>query len=189
MFCIYCGADIPKDSKYCISCGKKSALLELQDSKEIGLKKKSKRKTLLTIVFTVIITSSIWLSIYGGDIIKSEDETVNIITRSLETIGRQVKAWDKTEQIIQLINYGISDECFNQTNCVEEVIDTVTTLRAEIDKEGEEINNIWNSEVFWQDLEQYFSKLDDKNKKKIMDVINVYFPEETEEIQSSVTLL
>jgi predicted nucleic acid-binding Zn ribbon protein len=189
MFCIHCGADIPGNSKYCTSCGKKTSVLELQDNKDSNLKKKSKKKTLLTILITIVITSAIWLSIYGTDITTTEEETVNIISRSLETIGRQIKAWSKTEDIISLMSYGISDECMYETGCVEEVVDSVTTLRAEIDKEGEEIDNIWNSEVFWQDLEQYFSKLEEKNQKKILDVINLYFPEESEEIQSSVTLL
>jgi len=187
MFCVKCGANITGDSKFCTSCGER--IIGDTPRKQIGKKVWTRRKSILLILLTVTLTSVFWFFIYGSDMLTTEDESVNIITHLIETVGRQTKAWDKAEQMIDLIGYVFSEECIYQRNCVDETIGQITVLRAEVDKEAEEIGNLWSKDVLGQDLQSFLSKLGQKNLTKIIDVINIYFPEEVEELKPPAKLL
>lgn len=182
MFCIKCGSSIPKDSSFCTNCGSKIST----DAPKEKLFLWTRRKSIFLMLISIVITSVIWLFLLGSRMLTTEDESVNIITNSLETIGRQFKVSDKSEQMITLFSYGISEECLYAYGCVDEIIDAITTLRAEIDKENEEIDRIWSQELLGQDFLNFFSNLELKSQTKISDIINLYFPEESEEFTPSV---
>lgn len=189
MFCVKCGADIPNDSEFCTSCGGRipSAAPEEKRGSPKGFW--TRKKAVLLILASIIATSAFWVFVWGSDIVSTEDESVNIIVHLIETLGRQWSAWDKTEKTVDLILYGFSDECVSEPGCVDDTVDAVTILLTEVGKEREEIENLWSKEVLGQDIENYFSKLSDKNLNKILDVFNIHFPEEAEELEPSTELL
>jgi len=186
MFCVRCGANIPGDSKFCTTCG--TRLVAEIANEEVSKKRRgfwTKKKGIILIIFSIVLTSGFWTVMYGSDIVSTEDEAVNIIVHLVETLGRQTQAWDKTEQAIDLILYGFSDECVADPDCVDGTVGSITTLLAEVEKEKEEIGNLWSEEVLGQDMENYFSKLGGKNLNKILDMFNIYFPEEVENLEQS----
>lgn len=185
MHCIKCGAEIAEDGNFCTGCGEKVITKKIDEKKKFW----SRKKSIWLIIASIITTSLFWNFLLGTTILSTEDESVNIITHLIETIGRQSQAWEKTEQIIELVVYGISDECIYQPVCVDETVDAVTTLRAEIEKERQEIENLWSESVIGHDFESYLSGLGAKNLVKIIDVLDIYFPEEAKEYSTSATLL
>lgn len=189
MFCTKCGANIPDDSEFCTGCGKRVITGDSKRKRKSREKLWSRKKSILLILLSIILTSVFWVFAWGLDIVSTEDEAVNIIVHLIETLGRQTTAWDKTEQIINLLSYSVSDECISNPTCVNDTIDSITALWAEIEKEGEEIENLWSKEVLSQDLRSYFSKLNKKNLNKILDVFTIYFPEESEELEPPEKLL
>lgn len=189
MFCVKCGANISGDSKFCTGCGEK--IVSGFSEKQQGDTKKSwtRKKAILLILASIVLSSVFWVFVWGTDIYSTEDEAVNILVHLFETVGRQEDAWEKTELSIDMLSYALSDECASNQGCVDESLDIISTLWAEAEKEKEEIGNLWSKEVLGQDLESYFSKLDEKNLGKIWDVLNIYFPEESEELGPSESLL
>lgn len=189
MFCVKCGANIPNDSEFCTSCGKKISLALLEEKRKSPKGFWTRKKALLLVLASIVVTSVFWVFVWGSDITSTEDESVTIIVHLVETLGRQWAAWDKTEKTVDLILYGFSDECVSEQGCMDTIADAVTILSAEVEKEREEIENLWSKEVLGQDVENYFSKLSSKNLNKILDVFNIYFPEETEDLEPSTELL
>lgn len=190
MFCVKCGANVLNGSRFCTTCG--ARLVAETANEEISGKRRglwTKRKGIIFIIFSIVLTSGFWVIIYGSDVVSTEDEAVNIIVHLIETIGRQEDAWEKTEQSIDTLFYALSDECLSDPNCVEDSSSAVLTLWAEVEKEKEEIGNLWSEGVLGQDMESYFSKLGDKNLNKILDVFNIYFPEEVEDLEQTDLLL
>lgn len=183
MYCINCGDKISEGEKFCTNCGKK--VVSLHDLPESPQKKGKNWKT---IILTFIICSFIWFFYYYGFVDKST-ESANIMSHLIETVGRQRQAWEKSEQITELMSTGLSDECLYTEGCVNEVVDRITTLRAEIDKESEEIDNLWSENVIGRDFEIYFSSLDENGQIKLMDIMDIYFPEESEELETGNRLL
>lgn len=190
MYCTRCGADVIQGDKFCIKCGAKidSAGSEVDHQKQ-GKFFWPRKKALLLILASVVLSSVFWVFVWGTDIYSTEDEAVNILVHLFETVGRQEDAWEKTELSIDMLYYALSDECVSSPGCVDESLDIISTLWAEAEKEKEEIGNLWSKEILGQDLESYFSKLDEKNLGKIWDVLNIYFPEESEELGPSESLL
>lgn len=183
MYCINCGNKLNKEDKFCTSCGEE--ILGLQKTIEEREKSKPRWKIILV---TIFLTSLFWFFYYFG-IVNKDIQSANIIARLIETVGRQKQAWAKLEQMIDLVATGFSSECLYTRGCVDEVITEATKLRTEIDKESAEINRIWSENVIGKEFEEYFSNLDEKSKLKIMDVLNLYFPEESEEMETSNKLL
>src|SRR3990172_6689047 len=177
MYCTNCGNKLGEEEKFCTNCGKKVVKLD-----ELIHAPEKKRWHWKTIILTLLITSFFWFFYYYGFVDKST-QSANIMSHLIETVGRQKQAWEKSEQITELFGTGISDECLYTEGCVDEVVSRVTTLRAEIDKESVEIDNLWSENVIGNDFDAYFSTLDESSQTKLMDVLNIYFPEETKELE------
>lgn len=183
MHCINCGNKLNEGDKFCTRCGKKVVKLDelVQAPQKRGISWKS-------IILTFLITSFLWFFYYYGFVDKSA-ESANIMSHLIETAGRQQQAWDKSEQATELLYAGFSDECLYTEECVDEVVSRITTLRAEIDKESVEIDNLWSENVIGHDFEIYFSRLDESSQIRLMDILNIYFPEESQELETGNRLL
>jgi hypothetical protein len=186
MFCIQCGDKIDSDEKFCTSCGKKF----VSDSEHIG----SKNKYKIGLVILFVVLSVVGLIAYGAYkrinlqsfyIYSTEDEAVNIISNLLEQVGRQKQAWKKSEDITSIYEYALSSECILSESCVNEASRQITTLKAEIQKENEEITNMWGKGTVSEDLKSFYQNLEEKNQLIILKVLNLYFPEEETELSSA----
>lgn len=183
MYCIHCGNVVKPNESYCAACGK-----EITGS---GVSTRFANRSLIhwkTVIITTLVTSVLWFVYYFG-YIDTSHESVNIIGHLLETVGRQKQAWTKSEQITELIAAAFSEECMYTEGCLDEVRDSITALRTEIDREGTEIDNLWSEGVFGNDFESYFSTLDEDSQEGLLDVVNLYFPDETEELETTNKLL
>jgi len=183
MHCINCGSKLGEDEKFCTNCGKK--VVKLDELIQTPQKKSWHWKT---IILTVLLTSFFWFFYYFGFVDKS-DESANIMGHLIETVGRQKQAWGKSEQITELIGTGISEECLYTEGCVDEVVGQITILRAEIDKESSEIDNLWSENIIGRDFDMYFSSLTESDQIKLIDIMNIYFPEESKELETTNKLL
>ena len=183
MHCINCGQEIAIQQKYCIKCGKSNYSLASDEQTN-----KKPRSTWKVILLTTILTSLFWFFYYYGFVDKS-NETTNIISHLLETVGRQQQAWSKSEEITGIFSQAISEECLYAKGCADEALNVMTSLRIEIDKENIEINNLWSENVIGNNFEVYFSSLTEDNKTKLMDVMKIYFPEETNNLNTGNQLL
>jgi hypothetical protein len=184
MHCINCGNQLKGEEKFCTSCGK--AVVHFAD---IGSNKKKSHGRVKAVILTALVTSVFWFFYYFGFVDKSS-QSINVVSHLIETVGRQREAWTKAEEITELFSVGISDECLYTAGCVDEAVSRITTLRAEIDKESAEIDNLWSENVFGLDFEEYYLSLDEKSQIQLFDIMNTYFPEESEELETtSATLL
>lgn len=181
MHCINCGDKISDNEKFCTACGKKVEVEQKLNSSKIAWHWK-------TFILTAIIASLVWFFYYFGFVNKNT-ESANVIGHLLETVGRQKQAWTKSEKIIELFGTGLSDDCLYTVGCVDEVVTQVTTLRAEIDKENLEINNLWTEEGMLKDFEIFFSSLDESDQSKLNDILNIYFPDEKVDVNTKNILL
>jgi len=172
MYCTNCGAKINEGSNFCTSCGTEVTQQPLRQGW-------SGKKATFWIIVSVILTSVFWGTVYSS----GDDQAVNIMSHLFETIGRQSLAWKKTETIITASATGLSDECVYTPGCVDDAISYITTLRAEVEKEREEIDRLWSESVVGADFEDYYSGLSERNQNALIDVINLYFPEEAPELQ------
>ena len=107
----------------------------------------------------------------------------------IETVGRQSSAWAKTESIIELMAGALTAECLASPDCIDKAISEVTTLRANVDKESQEIENLWVVGTVSEDFASFYNDLDYKNQLIIDRVLDQYFPEEGEELDTPVKLL
>ena len=101
-------------------------------------------------------------------------QSANIISHLIETAGRQQQAWTKSEQINNLFSTAISEECVYTEGCIDEAVRQITILRAEIDKESSEIENLWSENVIGKEFDEYYASLDENSKIRIMDLITIY---------------
>ena len=183
MFCENCGKKIEKNSQFCIYCGHRF----LKESHTTHFW--NKKKVSLLLILTILITSAIWFVIYASLSVSTEDEAVNIIENSLETIGRQYIAWENTETIIDLLAEGFSSDCLLYDSCINDLEIQITTLRANVEKEKEEIDKVWSTGLVSEDLENFYNNLDYQNQLRIDKVMDAYFPEESERLDTNANFL
>lgn len=183
MHCINCGQEIAIQQKYCTKCGKSNYFPT--NDEQANKKPRSKWKVIL---LTTLLTSLFWFFYYYGFVDKS-NETTNIISHLLETVGRQQQAWSKSEKIPEILVDAFSEECLITEGCVDEALSSMTSLKAEIDKENVELGNLWSEDVIGQNFEVFYSSLSEENKARLMDVIRIYFPEETKNLETGNQLL
>ena len=183
MHCINCGDKLEEKEKFCTGCGKEA--LDYDKLIRFSQKKPHHWKA---VVITFIASWFLWWVYYYGFVDRSS-QSAGMVSHLLETVGRQSKAWDKSEQRMELVGAAFSDECINTPGCIDEIADRMTVLRAEMDKEREEIGNLWAEEVIGRDFAEYYSSLDDKDKARLLDVLKIYFPEETEKLEKNNLLL
>ncbi len=105
MFCIHRGNKLDNGDKFCTKCVKKTVKVNEQI-----LEPEKRRLPWKTFVLTLFITSFFWFFYYYGFADKST-ESANIMVHLIETVGRQKQAWEKSEQIIELMTAGFSEEC------------------------------------------------------------------------------
>ncbi|OGC68602.1 hypothetical protein A2415_01160 [candidate division WWE3 bacterium RIFOXYC1_FULL_39_7] len=180
MYCKECGGKLLKGDSYCTKCGKKITPVGIVESQKKGW---GLWKVVAVLLVSVILTSVFWaVAIEKSD---RSSYSARIISHLLETIGRQGAAWGKNDQMIDLIGTGLSDECLGTSGCTDEAISQITVLSAEIEKEREEIGNLWSETGISDDFVQYFSSLDITEKTKIQDVMRIYFPDETKDINTT----
>ena len=191
MYCNHCGNKIETDEKYCTSCGKKV----VHESEHIEPKKKYRAGLVFMIIIVTIIglialNARRIINLQSSYIYATEDEAVNIITNLIEMVGRQGQAWTKSEGIVDIYEYAFTPECLYSEECITEASVQVTTLKAEIQKETEEISNLWNKGTVSEDLKSFYASLEDYNQLKIQKILNLYFPDEEAELGTiSATLL
>ena len=181
MYCSKCGTKNSADSKFCISCGQKLTPGTLTEKLQVS--GWSRKKAWFWIVVFITLTSLFWGGVYSS----SDDQAVNIMSKLFETVGRQAVAWTKAEEVTNEFGYALSDECIYTPGCVDESVSKIATLRAEINKETEEIDRIWSESVVGTDFEDYFSGLTERNQNTLLDVFNIYFPEESQELEGIPT--
>ncbi len=179
MECPQCGSQIPSDSKFCTNCGEKVTLWFANKLTSGATKSQSRKtftwKTSLWVVGGIILTSLFWGAVYGT----GDDQAVNIMSKLFKTVGRQKQAWTKSEELYLEVGYALSDDCIYEADCVNESIQRIMTLQAEIEKEKEEINRLWSESVVGSDFENYYLGLTARNQRTLEAVINIYFPEDT----------
>lgn len=183
MYCINCGEKVTRQQQFCIRCGRN--ILPSREDAE-GFYKP--RKIWKNILLTIFLTSLFWFFYYYGFVDKSNEAT-NVISHLIETVGRQNQAWTKSEQLLEYINEAVSEDCINTEGCIDSVLTAMTALRSEIDKENVEINSLWSENFINQNFERFFSSLSGDNQTKIMDIVEIYFPDETDVLEESAKLL
>lgn len=191
MYCTNCGHKLDIDSKFCTKCGHitSSEKEEAKIPNHYWTRRKSYFLIFFSIILTLILTAFTSLFIFGSSMISTEDQAVNIMTHLIEQSGRQASAWDKTQQTIDIIRYAFTDECFSSSQCLSDAGDEVTALEAQVTKEREEIQNLWSTGGVSQDFEEFYNQLEPENQQKIHEIINTYFPEESEELETSAEYL
>jgi len=189
MFCVKCGANIRKGSRFCTACGEQAALPVYNERPALKRPSWPRSRSILLMILSIIASSLFWVYIYDLYSVSTEDEAVNIIVHLIETVGRQSEAWGTAELVNDTYAYAISDECVYTPGCIEDAAELITTMWADIANEREEISNLWSKEALGRDLESYFSSVSGKNLSKLRDVFRIYFPEEADELDGREQLL
>lgn len=184
MYCYKCGKSITTDGKFCGSCG-----VEVKNNTEKMVVGWSRKKGIFWVMLSIVLTSVVWFFILASYSVSLEDSVTNVLASTLETIGRQSEAWTSAESITELYSYGLSDECLLVDDCVDEVLQTITTVNANIDSQRKEIDNLWSTGTVMEDFDSFYSSASETNQAILDKVLNQYFPEEAEEVESSVDLL
>lgn len=183
MYCEECGKKIEEGSTFCTHCGHK--VREKSHDKNLW----SRSKAFIWIFISIVVSSIIWFLILAYNSVSVEDEAVNVVEHSLETIGRQSQAWSNSEKIIDLIGEGFSSDCLSYDPCINELTSQITTLRADIEKERVEIDNLWTTGTVSEDFQSFYNGLDNKNRLRLKKIMDLYFPDASNELETPARLL
>lgn len=185
MFCTNCGKSINPEAKHCKECGALNPFVPkiLPENPTATPQKKS--HTLFAVIVTVIITFLITAFFSWGLQLNRDEKVTNVLISMIEMIGRQKQAWTNAEGIITTYQAAFDPQCFRSEECINTAATLITTLRANIDKESVEMENLWQKGTILNDFSEIYENLDDDQKTSINRIFELYFPEEKKELDTT----
>lgn len=148
-----------------------------------------KVRKILPFIITIIVTSTFWILAARYTIDRSQEHKFDMIFDLMKTMSKQYVIINKTGEIMTISAESLQSGCFKDSNCLQEVTLKVNSLRTEVEKEKEDIGNIWDNDVFYQKMQNYIDSLTDEQEMELEHMLEVYFPEEVEGNDGSLELL
>lgn len=192
MHCVHCGVPLSEKAGFCTNCG--NAISDSAPKKEevFWRRRKAIGWMIATFIGTSFFCSLFWFALMVVNYVDPESyyhDSAYVAAHLFETYGRYEQIWDQNKAFLDDISTAISDDCRLDPTCANDAMSVLTAKATSIQKQKDEIDNLWSEENVWLRFKSFYMRLDGEDQQKFGDVFKIYFPEKSGVLQTGIQQL